>query len=160
MCSFRKRYNVRKCKNFIRFKKILRSLQLKDLWFAKNRDIEFTFVREDFGARIDRIYAKDLYYNVKSIKTIHVNFSDHSSILTDIEITNIPKTGKYYWKLNTSILEIENIENAFKDECERIKTSKNNYRNINEWWDKYAKVEIKHFCIKISKKENKVNMVC
>ena len=134
-------------------KSFLRSLQLKDLWFAKNSHIEYTFVREDFGARIDRLYAKDLYYNVKSIKTIHVNFSDHSSILTDIEITNIPKTGKYYWKLNTSILEMENIEYAFKDEWERIKTSKNKYRNLNEWWDKYAKLEIKHFCIKISKKE-------
>ena len=101
-----------------------------------------------------------MYNNIKSIKTIHVNFSDHSSILTEIETTNIPKTGPFYWKLNTSILEIENIEYLFKTEWERIKSSKNKYESINEWWDKYAKMEIKHFCIKISKKEKQKNMGC
>ena len=109
----------------------IRTLQLKDLWFAKNNHIEYTYVRENFGARIDRIYARDLYNNVKSIKAIHVNFSDHSSIITEIETSNIPKTGKFYWKLNTSILELEDIEDLFKTEWEIIKTSKNNYRNIN-----------------------------
>ena len=67
----------------------IRTLQLKDLWFAKNNHIEYTYVRENFGARIDRIYARDLYNNVKSIKAIHVNFSDHSSIITEIETSNI-----------------------------------------------------------------------
>ena len=78
----------------------IRKLQLKDLWFAKNIHIEYTYIRENIGARIDRTYARDLYNNVKSIKAIHVNFSDHSSIITEIETSNIPKTGKCYTNSN------------------------------------------------------------
>ena len=51
----------------------------------------------------------------------------------------LPKTGNFYWKLNTSILEIEDIEDLFKTEWDRIKTSIKKYDNINAWWVRYAK---------------------
>ena len=143
--------NVKISKGLLNF---IRTLQLKDLWFSKNKQIEYTYVRENFGTRIDRFYAKEMYNNVVSIKTNHVNFSDHSAIICELQSANIPKTGNFYWKLNTSILDLENIEEAFKLEWEKIKTSKNKYRNINDWWDNFAKSEIKHFFIRISKREN------
>ena len=132
---------------------MVRTIQMKDLWFSKNKKIEYTFVRTNYGSRIDRLYGKDMYNNVVAIKTIHVNFSDHSCVCCNIETDNIPKSGKFYWKLNTSLLELEDITNLFQTEWDRIKTSKNNYNSINEWWDGYAKKEIKTFFIKISKRE-------
>ena len=108
------------------------------MWFAKNINIEYTHITENFGSRIDRIYSKDMYGTVKTIKTIHENFSDHSIVIVNIETANIPKTGNFYWKLNTSILEIEDIEDLFKTEWDRIKTSIKEYDNINAWWDRYA----------------------
>ena len=131
----------------------VRTLQLKDLWFSKNRQVEYTYIRNNHGSRIDRLYGKEMYNNVVEIKRVNVSFSDHSCILSRFECENIPKVGKYYWKLNTSLLELEDIDTLFKIEWDRIKTSKNNYKNINEWWDKYAKKEIKSFFIKTSKRE-------
>ncbi|CAL4193186.1 unnamed protein product, partial [Meganyctiphanes norvegica] len=58
---------------------MVRTIQMKDLWFSKNKKIEYTFVRTNYGSRIDRLYGKDMYNNV-AIKTIHVNFSDHSCV--------------------------------------------------------------------------------
>ena len=42
----------------------MRTLNLKDVWFLKHRQIEFTYVRENYGSRIDRAYVKDLSNNV------------------------------------------------------------------------------------------------
>ena len=132
---------------------LIRNLHLKDMWFAKNKLPVYTYIRNNFGSRIDRLYANDLFNNVKSINTINVNFSDHSCVTCEIENDNLPKTGKYYWKLNTALLELEDINDLFKVEWDRIKSSKGNYDNINLWWDKYAKREIKTFFIKIGKRE-------
>ena len=52
-------------------------------------------------------------------------------------------------------MDLENIEELFKTEWEKIKTSKNKYRNINEWCDNFAMIEIKHFFIRIGKRKKK-----
>ena len=63
-------------------------------------------------------------------------------------------------RVNTSLFELEDIDTLFNLEWDRIKTSKKNYTNINEWWDKYAKKEIKSFFIEKQAREKlKINMV-
>ena len=63
---------------------------------------------------------------------------------------NLPdeiKRGKYYWKMNTSLLENKIIKDRFKSEWERIKSSISFYDSIINWWEMFAKYQIKDFFI-------------
>ena len=71
----------------------IRTLNLKDVWFLKKKNIEYTYVRKNYGSRIDRAYVKDLGNFVSNVKLIHVNFSDHSCLFTELNLANIPKMG-------------------------------------------------------------------
>ena len=84
----------------------MRSLNFKDLWHVKNRIVKYTYIRENYGSRTDRLYAKDLSNFVKCIDVHNVSFSDHLCVKTVIESPDIPKAGPYYWKLNTSLLDL------------------------------------------------------
>ena len=33
----------------------------------------------------------------------HVNFSDHSCVQLSLDLPNVPKAGKFYWKMNDCI---------------------------------------------------------
>ena len=130
----------------------VRTLNLKDVWFLKNRNIEFTYVRQNYGSRIDRAYVKDLANYITDVKIIHVNFSDHSCVKTTLTLPDIPHQGKGYWKLNTSLLDDNLIKENFKIEWAKMGLTKNRYNNINEWWELYAKKQIKLFFIREGKK--------
>ena len=131
----------------------VRTLNLKDVWWLKNRNVEYTYVRQNYGSRIDRAYVKDLANNVTNVKVIHVNFSDHSCVRTEINLPDIPRQGKGYWKLNTSLLGVDIIKDRFKVEWDRLKLAINRYSNINEWWNLYAKKQINFFFQREGKKE-------
>lgn len=133
----------------------VRNLNLKDAWHLKNRHVEYTYVRNNYGSRIDRFYVKDLADSIINIKVIHVNFSDHSCVQMEVTIPDIPRIGRGFWKMNVSLLENEYIKEKFKLEWEKIKSVQNRYDCINKWWDLYAKKEIKSFFIKEGKKEMK-----
>ena len=80
--------------------------------------------------------------------------SDHSCVQFYLDLPNFPKSGKYFWKLNVSLLNIPEVKNKFKDKWVYITSCSNRYNNINEWWDLYAKKQIKTFFIDIGKIEN------
>ena len=67
---------------------------------------------------------------------------------------NVPKVGKFYWKMNTSLLDIPEIKSSFIDEWEKWKSKIKYYRNINEWWELCAKKKIKSFFINKGKIES------
>ena len=129
----------------------VRTLNLKDVWFLKHRNVEYTYVRSNAGSRIDRAYVKDLASSVLNVKTIHVNFSDHSCIWTELDLKGFPKRGKSYWKLNVALLNDVNIKESFKTEWVNICSKKKKFNCINDWWDLYAKKQIKLFFIKKGK---------
>ena len=133
-----------------------RSLCLKDVWFVdnRNRPIEYTYVRNNYGSRIDRMYVKNLSKFTNNVKVCHVNFSDHSCVQMSLDMPNVPKVGKFYWKLNVSLLDNENIKTSFKKEWDRLKLMINRYDNINDWWEFCAKKHIKTFFIHQGKIEN------
>ena len=121
---------------------IVRSLRCKDAWFVKNKKVEYTYVRHNYGSRIDRLYVKDIANYIERIDVTHVSFSDHSSVEMTIKLPDVPKIGKFYWKLNVALLDDESIKDDFKIEWERIKNSINRYNSINDWWALYAKAQI------------------
>ena len=139
----------------------IRTLNLKDIWFLKQRHVEYTYVRNNYGSRIDRAYVKELGNYVLNVKLLHVPFSDHSCLFTEFNLPNIPKVGRYYWKMNVSLLEDDDIKEKFKTEWKRMCNVKDRFQNLNEWWDLYVKKEIKSFFIREGKQiiERKYGMI-
>ena len=134
---------------------IIRSLRCKDAWFVKNRNIEYTYVRQNYGSRIDRIYVKNLANHIDKINVVHVNFSDHSSIEMSIRLPDVPKVGKYYWKMNILMLEDHYIKEEFRVEWGRIRNIISFFDTINDWWELYAKPQIKRFFIDKGREESR-----
>ena len=60
---------------------------------------------------------------------------------------NLSPTSRFgrstYWKLNTSILEDEDFFTSFKLLWADISKKESSYIDVAEWWDKFAKAEIK-----------------
>ena len=88
----------------------LNNLRLKDIWCMHHSQVEYTYYRENYGSRIDRIYAADLKENLKNILVKPISFSDHNSVIAEVDVKCNIGMGKYYWKLNTRLLEIDEIE--------------------------------------------------
>ena len=134
---------------------IVNSLKFKDVWTKCNNSIEYTYVRENYGSRIDRVYVKDRFSNyIDQANIIHTNLSDHSCVKFNLNLPNIPKPGKYYWKLNVSLLKIPDVVKKFRDKWGILTSFINSYNSINCWWESLAKKEIKKFFIERGKAEN------
>ena len=92
--------------------------------------------------------------NILNFVTLPVYFSDHHAVLFGLDIQNVKYTASnLYWKLNTSLLDDNEICDLFKNSWELMKKSKSNYSNILEWWDK-TKVDIAELFKKIGKHVN------
>ena len=65
--------------------KLLRDARLIDAWWVHNNHQEYTYVRQNYGSRIDRFYCNNRNNIVKS-NVIHCSFSDHSAISIKINI--------------------------------------------------------------------------
>ena len=115
---------------------VVRSLRCKDAWFIKNNSVEYTFARQNYGSRLDWFYVKNIANHIEKINVCHINFSDHSSIEMIINFPNLPKVGKFYWKLNVALLENEYIKESFQTKWIKIKNCINNYDTINDWWER------------------------
>ena len=133
---------------------MVRTLNLKDIWFLKYKHIEYTFVRTNFGSRIDRAYVNGLSKYVYNVKVINISFSDHSCLYSEFKFPDIPQKGKYYWKMNVSLLDDQEIKERFRLEWNRMCLNKHKFKDINDWWDMYVKKGIKSFFIKEGKQIN------
>ena len=108
---------------------------------------------------MDRFYVQDIANYISNIKVLNVDFSDHSGIFMEISLPNVPKVGKYYWKLIVSLLDNDEIKDKLNKEWNRIKSFIEFYDSINTWWELYAKYQIKKIFIEIGREENQKNMV-
>ena len=93
--------------------KLVRDLRFCDMWFLCNRDIKYTYVRNDYGSRIDRLYCQELNNSIITCETFPLSFSDHSAVISKVKINQNIKMGRYYWRLNVKILEDSEIKEKF-----------------------------------------------
>lgn len=82
----------------------------------KRKNIEYTYVRNDYGSRLDRIYVYEVANYITDINVNNLSFSDHSSVIINLETPNLAKIGRYYWKLNIELVERNDIKEIFKNE--------------------------------------------
>ena len=124
---------------------LVNNLNLKDIWNLLHDDIEFTYFRDNYGSRLDRIYACDFKSSITNIVTKPIPFSDHHGVIIDINLNGGIEMGRFYWKLNTKLLDDEHIEHEFKNEYCKMVQLISKYDNLNEWWEGCAKVGISKF---------------
>ena len=65
--------------------KIVRQSKLVDAWWIHNSSVQYTYVRQNYGSRIDRFYCNNRD-NIISSKVVHCSFSDHSSVIVDVNM--------------------------------------------------------------------------
>ena len=127
--------------------KLVRQSRMVDAWWVHNNHVQYSYVRQNYGSRIDRFYINNKD-NINSSKIIHCSFSDHSAIIINVNINENITIGKSYWKLNTSLLTDENVKENFANYWEYIKSFIYDYDNELVWWETCAKPKIKGFFIK------------
>ena len=134
-------------------KNFIHNLGLKDVALSNNVVPEYTYIRKDYASRIDRIYVKNLVHNKVFTKTIPVVFSDHNMVLAKFKVNDLSK-GKGYWKLNSSLLEIDGVLQEFADLWNKLRLTKTKFGNILERWE-FSKKKIKDFFSRIATRQAK-----
>ena len=124
--------------------KIVREAKLIDAWWIHNHHQEYTYVRQNYGSRIDRFYCNNRE-NIYSTKHLQCSFSDNSSIAITINMNVNILIGKSYWKLNTKLLEDGDVKHNFGILWTYLRGKQYDYDNINVWWEICAKPNIKKF---------------
>ena len=135
---------------------IVREFNLQDSFryiFPNAR--EYTWSRRGLNSsRLDRFYIpQDLVKGVKQVSH-HPYLSDHKYVKIILKLPaleskkQMKKDCESYWKLNTSILDDEDFMPEFSIMWERVKQSKEDYEDIAEWWEEYAKPESRALCIR------------
>ena len=130
---------------------VVRNLKLKDAWFATNHLPVYTYIKGDYGSRLDRIYVNNLFNDIVNCQNIPLAMSDHAMIMMKILIDVNCKIGKGHWLLNCSLLDRDDFLENFNIFWGNVKLKMCKYDNILLWWDELAKGEIKKFFIRLSK---------
>ena len=129
---------------------LLKQVGLKDITKDSHQLPEYTFVRNNYGSRLDRLYVKSLFDHISSWETIPISFSDHNMVLVKLNVKNM-KVGKGFWRLNTKILDFEETKENFSVLWSHIVRKKDSFDSILLWWE-FAKEECKRFFIRMSKR--------
>ena len=138
--------------NFALFKLIMENV-LEDLWRKENPGTsEFTRFDRSSGTRprIDRVYTGIKIANNTKIKHKMISFSDHYNALFIERLSSKTIIGKDLWHFNSSILQNKDFCSTARDLLSFLKTKKNNYSSIIDWWE-YTKCQIKENARSFSK---------
>ena len=100
----------------------------------------------------------EIFKTIQNIEVNNITFSDHSTVIMSLAIKEIGNKGNFYWKMNTSLLESEEVKNNFVEFWQHLKGKIYFYVNICEWWEHCAKPHIKKFFIKYGKIENQLKL--
>ena len=138
-------------KSLIQLKNILK---LKDVWLLTNNVVEYTYIRHNYGSRLDRIYVKDLQHNVTESRNVPVSWSDHNVLRACIKLERNISYGKSYWKLNCSVVTQSIVHDNFIEMWNALQFALDRKQNsVLDWWI-FAKSHIKEFFIKVSKRSS------
>ena len=135
-------------------KTICNDLKLYDIHNICNKGIpQYTFIKDGYGSRIDKIYVNKLKNSISNFSTVPVSHSDHHAVLFNLTITNINKYKFTYWKFNASITEDKDVYELLNNSWTIFQSKQTHYLDILEWWDK-IKIDTAKLFIKVGKLKN------
>lgn len=132
------------------------SFKFKDIYAGNRCQPEFTYYKNDYAARLDRIYLNKLFNCIQEIKTQPASFSDHLYVSVTLQISSQIKIGRPRWKLNTSLLQNTSIKQNFLVLWTRLQHRKMFYTTISAWWNDLVKPEVKKYFAAKGKEANKL----
>ncbi|XP_062710647.1 uncharacterized protein LOC134288787 [Aedes albopictus] len=109
---------------------------------------DFTFFRGESAALLDRFYAPAQFVeNVVDCWTIPLSFSDHSAVVMKNRTSkdNVVKRGRGYWKINPSVLDMDDVTERFEREYSTLKSRAIYTSDLNAWWNFVFKPKAKQF---------------
>ena len=95
-------------------KNITTSFKFKDAYAENRNQPEFTYYKNNYASRLDRIYLSKLFENIHEVKTIAASFSDHLCVTLSLHLSTQIEIGRPRWKMNTSLLEKALIKQNFQ----------------------------------------------
>ena len=137
-------------------KGIINSFKYKDIFSSNLRKPEFTYYRNNYGARLDRIYLSRLFNNIEDVITLPVSFSDHLCVCVKLALNPQMQVARPRWRMNVSLLGIDIIKQNLNRNWNIFQLKKNSYTNIIQWWEEFVKPQIKYFYINVGKEQNKL----
>lgn len=130
---------------------LCKDFNLVDVWKHMNGNKkEFTYFRNNTASRLDRVYVSQALVTASHRCTIvPASFSDHSSLLYELRVdkVQIPRLGKGFWKLNSSLLP---SCKHFKDFYTDLQKRKSNFKSVFDWWFRVVKPSTKRFFTQLS----------
>ena len=135
-------------------KNIITSFKFKDVYAENRNQPEFTFYKDNYAARLDRIYLSKLFDNIQEVKTIAASFSDHLCVSVKFQLCTQIELGRPRWKLNTSLLTKDLIKQNFQTLWLHLQSQKRHYNTIIQWWEELVKPRVKKYFIMQGKEEN------
>ncbi|KAM4028677.1 uncharacterized protein ACNLHF_023987, partial [Anomaloglossus baeobatrachus] len=96
----------------------------------------FTYHRGNCRSRIDRFYLKEEAVS-SAVSVVEVEFSDHCLILFSLNVTETPRMGRGFWRLNSSLLEEAEIRQSFEDFLQSQVPLLDLCSSKSEWWEMF-----------------------
>ena len=94
-------------------RQILTSFKFKDIYSSSKNKPPYTYYRNNYAARLDRIYLSKLIANIKETNTYTVSFSDHLCVCVTLELSTQTQVARPRWRLNVSLLGNDSVKNNF-----------------------------------------------
>nr|XP_053656942.1 uncharacterized protein LOC128705853 [Cherax quadricarinatus] len=129
---------------------VLGGVGLTDVVRGEGWNVDHTYVRRGYAARLDRIYASP-GLQVANTETINVVFSDHRGVVVDVGWGGLPKRYMSYWKLNVRLLDELEDGDSFVEWWTNEWTKGRKGGDTLRWWEEYAKPGIKNFYVRKGK---------
>ena len=73
----------------------INNLKIRDIWNTLHQQVQYTYFRNSYGSRLDRIYATDLHKIFKNISIKPNTLSDHHSVIAEIDLDISLKIGNF-----------------------------------------------------------------
>ena len=133
------------------------SLTLTDIWREMNpKTSSFTWRDKAYKSqsRLDFfLTTADLVNLTKECNIIHTPFSDHSSILLNLQSTDQRRrSGPGFWKFNASLLEDKEDVQKARENISSFREKYNDVVDLGLRWD-IIKMEIRSFTLQYSKRK-------
>ena len=136
-------------------KSIVTSFKFKDIYSNSNCQPEFTYYRNNYAARLDRIYLSKLSNCISEVKTQSASFSDHLCVTVSLQISEQIKVDRPLWKLNTSLLSNTLVKHNFQALYQHLRGKKRYSQSTSLWWEDLIKPNIKKYFAVQGKEESK-----
>ena len=139
-----------------KMKGIINNFNFKDILSAKKSNPEYTYYKDGYGARLDRIYVSKLLPNIVNTATKPVSFSDHLGVFMELNISSQIKIGRPQWRLNVSLLKDELVKSNLCLIWSHLQRKKSSFASIIVWWEELVKPTLKSFYIQQGKENKKI----